>query len=155
METPKIKLGFRGEDIDYTVRNQSTWIGFTSCKGERIYSDSIKKWNDTGESLSQQDKVSILKDVIRFVRKPWWSWAKPIIVINMDDPDRDLWEQVCKLEMRSIKRIEYTSNQEQKNFARQMWLEVLQKQRILMMNGTRITNESELDDYLRRTDSST
>jgi hypothetical protein len=155
MEIPTIKYGFRGEDIEYTVRGKSAWITFTWCKGDRIYSDSIKKWKDN-EKISNEDKVTILKEIISFVdkshKRSWWASAKVIVVINTDDPDKILWEDICRSERKLIKQIEYTSNQGQKKFEREMYLGVLQAGKRLTINTTEITSEKELDDFLRQRD---
>jgi hypothetical protein len=153
MESPTIKFGFRGEGIEYTLHGRTVSIEFTWCKGDRIYTDSIKKWDKNDETISAADKALILKDTIAFMRKSklWIPWGKPIAVINRDDPDRDLWEGVCDAERKSLKRVEYTSDEEKTAFAREMYLKVLKAGKKLVINGREMRTEQEVDEFLRRT----
>jgi hypothetical protein len=148
---PRIEYGPRGEDIGYSLNGRTVWLSFTYLKGPRIYPDSITKWAETGESLSIDEKRTVLKHAISFVSK---NEVKPIITINCDDPCREIWEDVCRSEQASINRIEYTSNAEQENFEREMYLRILRAGKNLVINNREMRTEDDLNDFFRRRSSS-
>ena len=146
LNLPKIEYGFRGECIFYALQDgRSISLDFTWVNGTRIYPSSIKKWGGVNEDITREDKIKILKDIIAFVNQ---GREKPILKINSDDSDKELWESVCRSESSSIKCIEYTSNKKQAEFERGMFLSVLKAGKGLTINGRIIQSEKDLDDYL-------
>lgn len=139
-----MNYGVRGEDITYKRDGRETEISFTWIDGKRIYTESISRW-EGGEPISETDKRMILEDLLRFT-KGWFS--KPIVVINKDDPSRNTWEQVCAEMEKWVRDIEYTSDQQNRDFERKMYLETLHRQGVLNINDTELHNEQELDDFL-------
>ena len=143
----KIEYGHRGEDIFYSLQDgRSILLGFTWANGARIYPHSIKKWGGIKDDITPEEKIRILKDVIAFVNQ---GGEKPVVNINSNDSDKELWENVCKSESPLIKCIEYTSSEKQAEFERGMFLSVLKAGKGLSIGGRTINNEKELDDYLK------
>jgi hypothetical protein len=147
----KIEFGYRGEDIFYSMQDgRSILFGFTWANGARIYPSSIKKWGGINEDITSEEKKEILKDVIAFVGQ---GREKPIVNINSDDFEKELWEGVCKSESSSIQCVEYTSNKKQAGIEREMFLSVLKAGKELTIDGRKIKNEKGLDDYLKERNS--
>jgi hypothetical protein len=142
---PTIKYGFRGEDITYRLSNKSLELSFTWINGARIYTETIAKWED-GSTLTADEKKRVFIEVIRFVGK---EGEKPIIVININDPSRDLWEELCLINGVLINNIEYTSKEEQYQFERKMYLEFINAGKKVNIDGVDISTEKELDDFLQ------
>jgi len=142
----KIDFGFRGEDISYHLSNKSMYVSFSWIDGARIYTESIAKWED-GSSLTAAEKKRVFIEVVRFVEK---NREKPIMVINIDDPCRALWEELCSINEVLINDIEYTSKEEQYQFERKMYLEFINAGKIVNIDGIDISNEKDLDDFLQK-----
>lgn len=142
---PKIEYGFRGEDISYQLADKNADISFTWCNGSRIYSDNINKWNN-GLVMTNDEKRTVFCDVLHFVKT---NRKKPIIVINSDDSSKNLWETLCSENKTDIEMVEYTSNEENYQFERNMYLDFLKAGKILTMDGIEIKTEQDLDKLLR------
>jgi hypothetical protein len=121
-------------------------LSFTWINGARIYTETIAKWDD-GSILTTDEKKRIFIEVIRFVGK---KGEKPIIVININDPSRSLWEELCSNNEDLINNIEYTSKEEQYQFERKMYLEFINAGKIVKIDGIEISNEKDLDDFLQK-----
>jgi hypothetical protein len=141
---PKMEIGSRGEDVIYFLNDNKICIGFTPLNKPRINSESIDKW-EKGFGLTENEKEKVFIDVIQFIKK---EYKKPIVIINIDDPSRNLWENLCKKYQKFIKDIEFTSDEEQMQFERNMFLDVLQSGKELAINETDIKNVQELDNFL-------
>ena len=141
---PKISYGFRGEGISYESEGKNVEIDFTYHNGNRIYTDSISRWNDR-TIISDAEKKTILRDLLRFT-KGWF--RKSIVVINTDDPSQSLWEDVCTEMAAMVKGIEYTSDEINRQFERQMYLGTLNSKGGLIINGVSIDTEEKLDEVL-------
>jgi uncharacterized protein YeaC (DUF1315 family) len=142
----KIEFGFRGEGIVYRLREKEIYIDFTYINGPRIYTDSIEKWND-GSILTIEEKEKIFTDILNFASKS--HKKKLIIVINTDDPSKNLWEQVCLSNQELIKEVENTSDEEQFQFERNMYLDFVNPDNGLTIGDTEIKNEQDLDKALQ------
>ena len=142
----KIEYGFRGEGIIYRLPNKSIELWFTWIDGERIYTETIEKWDD-GSILTDDEKKMVFNEVVRFVGK---EGELPIIVINADDPNKSLWEELCSTNQALIKNIEYTSKEEQYQFEREMYLEFINAGKKVNIDGIDISNEKDLDDFLQK-----
>lgn len=140
---PKIEIGSRGEDITYILNDKKLYIGFTPLK-PRINSESIDKW-EKGLCLNENEKEKVFFDVIQFINK---KYKKLIVIINKDDPSRNLFETLCKKYQKFIKDIEFTSDEEQFQFERNIFLDVLNSGKELAINDTDIKNVQELDKFL-------
>jgi hypothetical protein len=143
---PKIEYGFRGEGIIYSLLNKSTYLWFTWMNDARIYTETIAKWED-GSILTEEEKTRVFIEVVRFVGK---ECEKPIIVINIDDPSRSLWEELCSINAVLIKNIEYTSKEEHYQFERKMYLESINAGKKVSIDGIEISSEKDLDDFLQK-----
>ena len=134
----KIEYGFRGEDITYRSLNKSIQVGFSWVNGARLYSETIDKWED-GSNLTAEEKKRVFNEIVRFVGK---NREKPIIVINIDDPSQALWEDVCSINEILINKVEYTSKEEQYQFERDMYLELIIAGKIVNIDGIDYTTFS-------------
>ena len=141
----KIKYGFRGEDITYQLPDKSIELSFTWGNGNRIYTETIAKWND-GSALAEDEKIRVFNDVVRFVGS---DSELPIIVINVDDPSRALWGELCSKNQELIKNIEYTSKEEQFQHERKEYLDFINAGKKITIHGVEISNEKELDEFLQ------
>jgi uncharacterized protein YeaC (DUF1315 family) len=144
-DKPRIEFGFRGEDITYRLPGKELYVGFTYINGPRFYSESIEKWKD-GSPLTEEEKEKVFSDVVRFLKR---KRNKPIVVINTDDPSKKLWEHLCSTNQTIIKEVEYTSDEEQLQFERNMYLGFLKAGKGLVINEAEIKNEQDLDNALR------
>jgi hypothetical protein len=115
-----IQLRARGEEISYTLDGRTVSMDITWSGPVRIDPEGIKQWEGSKENIPAELKGRILQEILGFVVKS----AKPIVMLESDDPDRDLWEEICKVS--PILRIEYTSEQEIMEDERSMYLEVIQ-----------------------------
>jgi hypothetical protein len=149
MDTPKIDFGHRGEDITYKLGGRSVYLEFTHCNGPRIYPELIKSWSWNGakEPISTEEKRKVLTDVVGFVEKEYGE--QPVVVINPDDPDKEFWEEICRVKNESIKGFEYWSDKNQTAFEREMYLKILRAGKGLNLYGTDIKDEKHLDEFLR------
>lgn len=141
---PKISYGPRNEGIHYESQGRTTEIDFTRLDGDRIYTESISKWDD-GSPISDNEKRAILTDLLLFT-KGWF--RKSVVVINTDDPSKVLWEAVCKELFGKVKRIEYTSNEDNERTERQTYLAMLNTGAGLTINDVSIDSEEKLDEVL-------
>jgi hypothetical protein len=119
----EIEFGFRGENIIYKQESKEIEISFSWLNGARVYPDDIQKWMD-GSPVTESEKEKIFVDVLRIIKK---RHGKTIVVINADDPSRDLWERLCSVNQTIVKEIEYTSDEESFQSQRNMFLEMLQR----------------------------
>jgi hypothetical protein len=142
----EINYGFRGEDITYRLSNRSINIGFTWINGARVYTETIAKW-EGGSILTPEEKKRVFIEVVRFVGE---KREKPIIVININDLSRSLWEELCLINEALINNIEYTSKEEQYQFERKMYLEFINAGKKVNIDGIDISNEKDLDDLLQK-----
>ncbi|PYT01028.1 MAG: hypothetical protein DMF63_05025 [Acidobacteria bacterium] len=145
MAGAKIDYGFRREGIHYEFDGKVVDIDFTWCNGDRIYTDSIDRWNDD-ETISDKDKRKVLSDVLRFTNEV----RRAIVVVSTDDPSQKLWEEVCRELSSLVQGIEYTSDQKQRHFEREMYLGTLRRGLGLNINGVEIRTEDELDQVLTK-----
>ena len=142
--TALIKYGFRREGIHYELSGRRIEIDFTWCNGDRVYTETINNWTD-GEPVSDYDKERVLRDVLRFTKG---FFRRSIVVINSDDPSRQLWERVCRDVPKLVRKVEYTSEEEQRNFEREMYLGFISHGEKLSINDREIRSERELDEVL-------
>jgi hypothetical protein len=141
---PQISYGFRGEGIKYEFGGKKLEIDFTWINGNRIYTETISRWND-GTELSETEKKNILTDILQFT-KGWF--RKSIVVINTDDPSLSLWKQVCSELSHLVKKVEYTSDEVNRQVERQMYVGILNSKGSLIINDVRIHDENQLDKVL-------
>ncbi|MDI1242085.1 MAG: hypothetical protein PSX80_09215 [bacterium] len=143
---PRIARGFRGEQIHYKKGGKEIEIDFTWCNGDRLYTETIDHWTG-GNRLSDDEKEIVFFDVLNFLSRPL---RRTIVVINTDDPSRSLWEELSKLKAKLVREIEYDSFEKQREFRRQMYLDTMQHQNVLVVNNTEITSVEELDRFLAK-----
>lgn len=141
---PKISYGSRGEGISYEVGGKKVEIDFTWINGNRIYTETISRWND-GTKISDAEKKKILTEILRFA-KGWF--RKSIVVINTDDPSQSLWKKVCAEAAHWVKKIEFTSNEMHHHIERQMYVGILNSKGSLTINDITIRDENQLDEVL-------
>lgn len=142
---PKIKYQPRGEGITYKLENRELFVGTTYHGGERIYTDSIERW-ENGGALTREEKSKIISDLISFVKRK--TSKKPIIVINVDH-DKEFWEtEIEKICQKCT--IEYTSDKEKEDDVYNMYLSFLPG---LKIDGHEVKTKEDPDNYLatRRT----
>lgn len=140
---PKISLGFRGEDLDYVLENDSLYISSTWINGRRIFLDSIQCWKSNNK-ISDLDKAIIFKDILEFINRK--TKENPVIVINVDH-DKDLWENLCEKYKERIKSIEYQSDKEKDQFLYDSLLNSIRKGNKLIDGNQTITNEEQFVEY--------
>lgn len=143
---PKIEFGFRGEDSTYHLRGKEAYIYFTWCNGDRIYPDSIDKWND-GSALTDEEKERVFKDVLHFIKR---KKGKPIVVINTDDPCKNIWEHICSINQAIIDNAEYTSDEKNYQFQRNSELAYINHGGKLTIAGIEIKSEQDLDEAMEK-----
>lgn len=143
---PRITFGFRGEDIVYSLPDKEIDLQFTWINGPKVYTESINKWRD-GSILTEEEKRRVFGDVVHFVER---KRKKPEIVINTDDPLKNLWEQLCSLNQSVIKSIKYTSDEEQFQFERGMWLDFIKAGKGVLLDGVEVRSEKDLDEAMRK-----
>lgn len=131
---PAIAFGLRGEDINYGDHCRALNIGFTWINGARLYPDSISTWSD-GTTLTDGEKATVFRDVLRFVAQ---GRERSIVVINMDDPSRALWEEISSANGAWVSAIERTSDDEEQGRERAMFLSVLRAGKGLSIDGREI-----------------
>ena len=143
IEYPIIKFGFRGEDIEYTTELESVNIGFTHIDGKRLYLD-FTYWKSQ-RKITNQDKEKILTDCLRFCNKG--SLSKTIVVIN-SDIDKDFWIDLCTKYNSEIKKIEFTSKNENRKLMLEMFIEQIHQHGKVSINDIDYFTEAELIKYL-------
>lgn len=141
--TPKISLGFRGEDLEYVTQSDSLYISSTWINGRRLYLDSIQNWK-SNNIISDSDKALIFKDIIDYLNKK--IKEKPIVVINVDH-DKELWESLCKQYEEQISSIEYQSDKEKDQFLYDSMLDNIRRGGSLIDGDKTITTEEQFLEY--------
>lgn len=141
---PKIEFGFRGEGVNYGLPDKGAYVGVTLRDGARLYSEEIAKWDD-GRGMTEEEKQHVFVDILSFLDA---GREKPIVVINKDDPSKDLWEALCVEHAQLVGRVEYTSDEELLEFERKMYLRLVELGG-LTIDGVKITSEQQLDQALR------
>jgi len=144
---PEIKFGFRGEDITYRLRGKEIYISFTWGNGDRIYPDSIENWND-GSALTDNEKKRIFHEILHFVKEK--KGKTPIVVINTDDAFKKFWEHTCSINQPVIDSIEYTSDEENYQFERNMYLDSLKNGGSVTFGETEVRDEKDLDEAMQK-----
>lgn len=139
-----LAFGFRGEGITYRLGERVLELEFSHGGGPRVYAEGFTRWRD-GTRLSDAEAEQAFAEVVRFIHA---AGPKAIVVINADDPLAPTWERLCAANRRHVARAEHTSDEQQFQFERSMYLQVLQAGKGLTIDDTRITTEQELDDFL-------
>ena len=142
---PAIAFGFRGEDINYRDHGRALSVGFTWLNGARLYPDSISTWAD-GTTLTDGEKATVFHDVLQFIAQ---GRERLIVVINMDDPSRALWEEMSSANGAWVSAIERTSDDEEQARERAMFLSGLRAGKGLSIDGVDIRDERDLDTVLK------
>lgn len=142
---PQMSFGSRGGEITYRLHDRELEVGFTYINGSRIYSETIDRWQG-GAGLTDQEKEQILGDVVEFIRSQ--RGGNPIVVINSDDPSSSLWKRVCAQHRAILNGVEYTSDEQQLQFERDMYLEILRSGKGLVIDGTDIRTDQDIDRVL-------
>ena len=143
---PRMKFGFRGENIFYSLSDKEIELEYTWINGPRVYTESIDRWRDSSP-MTEDEKRKVFSDVVHFVKR---KAKKAIIVINSDDPSKELWEQLCSLNQSVIHDIEYTSDEDQYQFDRSMWLGFIMAGKSINFDGVEVRSEEELDEVMRK-----
>ena len=120
--------------------DNTIYVAWTHIAGQRIYTDSIDKW-EKGVTLTEIERGTVFSDIVTYMRKQ--TREKLIIVINTDF-DKTFWENECEKLKSEIKSIEYTSDKEKDDLLYNMFLEAIPK---LTIEGTKINNKDDLDSY--------
>jgi len=143
----KIKFGFKGEDLIYQQAGKEIVVGYDWIKGNRIYADDIKKWND-GSKLTQQEQEQVFINLINFVGRK--NGKTIVIIINTDDRSKPLWEDLCTSNKTLIDKIEYTSDEDFVEYNRKINLENLKRGGKVknVIDGIEINNEEDLERAL-------
>ncbi|HEY0996544.1 MAG TPA: hypothetical protein VGD77_11185 [Gemmatimonadaceae bacterium] len=141
----ELSFGFRGEGITYRLGGRALEVGFSYMGGPRLYAEGIGRWSD-GTALTDDEKAEAFQAIVRFVKA---AGGKPTVVVNGDDPSAATWERLCADNRRFVAGIERSSDEQQLQLQRSMYLLTLQAGKGLTIDDTRITTEGELDDYLR------
>jgi hypothetical protein len=137
---PTIKFGSRGEGIEYKLGDKELFINSTWIKGERIFTESIRKWNK-GEELGEGEKKKVFVDIVDFYKR---NGDKPIIVINRDK-DGQLWESLANENIQKISKIEFTTDKEEDQFLYNNFLDTIKTG--LTINDIEIKSKDDLDKY--------
>ena len=145
-ETPKLEFGFRGEGVICTLGGRRVEVASSWHNGERLYPGTMRAWSD-GQPLADDEALSVFRQVVSFVAQ---QHEKPVVVLNRDDPRLALWERGCAEVADGIVRVDYTSDAERDENLRQMFLGALQAGKRLHADGVEITNEEQVDDFVRR-----
>jgi hypothetical protein len=141
-----MKFDSKGEWITYAQHDKEIEVESTWMNGARFYPESIDRWKG-GPPLTDGERERVFIDVVNFVKR---KNERPIVVINTDDPLKELWERLCSLNQPVIKRVEYTSDEEQYQSERETWLNVMRAGKGLSFNGVEVRNGEELDGELRK-----
>jgi hypothetical protein len=140
---PKIDWGQRFEGIEYRTASNFLYIDSTFIGGRKIYTDSIKYWQDK-QPIIKSEKVIIFKDIIEFANRN--SNQKPIIVINIDY-DLTFWETLCQENSDLIKEIQYDSDKSKEDFQFNDLLDSVRKNGTLIFGDKTIKTEAEFLEY--------
>jgi len=116
-----IKFGFQEEGLTYQQAGKEIYVWFTWVNGNKIYPDEIKKWKD-GTRLTDHEQEHVFLHLLDFVGR---KKGKPIVVINLDDASKSLWEDLCSKNKSLIENIEYTSDEEDVQWNRERILKDL------------------------------
>lgn len=141
----ELSFGFRGEGITYRLGGRALEVDFSYMGGPRLYAEGIGRWSD-GTALGDDEKAEAFREIVRFVKA---SGGKPTVVVNSDDPSAATWERLCAENRRFVAGIERSSDEQEFELVRSMYLRTLQAGKGITIDDTRITNEGELDHYLR------
>ena len=95
---PRMKFGFRGENIVYSLPDKEIELEYTWINGPRVYTESIDKWRD-GSAMTEDEKRKVFRDAVHFVKR---KDKQAIIVINSDDPSKELWEELSSLNQSQV-----------------------------------------------------
>ena len=137
---PTIKFGFRGEGIEYKLDDKELLIDSTWINGERIFTESIRKWHK-GQDLEEGEKKKVFLDIVDFVKR---NGDKPIIVINRDK-DGQFWESLANENIQNISKIEFTTDKEQDQSLYNNFLDTIKTG--LTINDIEIKSKEDLDNY--------
>jgi hypothetical protein len=143
---PAIAFGFRGENVDYRRHDQTLSVTFTWIGGPRLYPGSITGWSD-GSPLTDEDRSSVFRDVLQFIAL---GGERSTVVINVDDPSRALWEDICSANAPLVNAVEYTSDDAEHAREREMYLSSLRAGKGLSVEGIEIKDEHDLDEVMKR-----
>ena len=143
---PELEFGNRGEDVIYRLPGKEIYVVSTWLEGRRVYTEDIDKWQD-GSPLSEEEEKKIFSDVLHFLGR---KGEPPLVVINTDDPLKDLWEQMCSLNQSLIKGIEYTSDEVHFQNEREMWLGLIKAGQTVTLEGVEVRTENELDEVMQK-----
>ena len=146
VEKPKIKIWPRAESIIFRWKHGSIGVGYTWTTGDRIYADTIKSWDGTNIELTSDEKEFVFKEVLKFLRR---KRKRTIVVINVDDDDKALWELLCSTHAGLIKEVEHTSIEASYQSQKQVYLTILNAGRKLVINDVEINDEEQLEEVLR------
>lgn len=141
-----VSFGSRGEGINYRRQERGLVVDFTWINGPRVYPDSITEWSG-GTPLTDDEKITVLREVLQFVTL---ADSRPVVVVNSDDPSRNLWEHLCSSNATLVAAIEYTSDETECARERDMYLSALRAGKELSVDGVDIGDEHDLDTVLRR-----
>ncbi|MBT3363042.1 MAG: hypothetical protein HN929_10080 [Chloroflexi bacterium] len=148
---PSIKFGFKGEQIEYRLRDKSIVIGFAYRDGAKLYTEDIKKWDEdiAGQAynLSHGEKTQVFSDVLDFVCT---KRNQPTVVINKDDADKTIWEKICSNYTGRIKDIEYTSDQQNIEAIKQEWMDALAAGEKVIVDDIEIENGKDIDAIIEK-----
>ena len=143
---PRLTFGFRGEDITYSVGGRTAEVGFTYIRGPRIYTDTIREWDD-GTRLTPAERRDVLQRCITLVRK---ARERPTIVINADDPLAAEWRAMCEEFSADIDHVETTSDADTRAFQKKMFMDILAAGKGVTVDGVPLRTEEEIDRYVER-----
>jgi hypothetical protein len=93
-----------GDYIEYRTRYHKLCVSFTSGGENRIYTDSIARWEEYGNILTREEKTKILADIVSYVRREFYQ--NPVIVIHIER-DKEFWEGVTSKLKGKIHGVEY------------------------------------------------
>jgi len=140
-----IEYGPRGEDLEYKVGSNTLGISLTWCNGERLYTETINKWND-GTKLSVDERKDVFVNTLKFLNG---TSGSTIVVINIDDESCSLWRELSIQYQDLVKAVEYWSNEQQREFEREMHIEIINSKASLTIDGTPIESVEHLDEVMK------
>lgn len=140
-KSSKIRFGFRGESLFYSLNGNEYEIWSTWIEERRVYLDDLDEAN-----LTEKQKTEIFKEILAFIKKT--ENRKPVLFYNEDLKNSDLWKKLCEKYSTEIERIEVT-NTEQENidFYNSLVEDLKYKGTIININGFTITTIDELDKH--------
>lgn len=140
----KIRLGLRGEGVIYRAGDREAQIDSTWINGRRLYAETIRRWSD-GSPIPDAQRAQILRELVHFLAG---RREKPIVVINSDDPDRELWDRLCDEMQATIAGVERSSDAQNSADLKRALLPAVQSG--LVIDDTKISSEAQLDAALAR-----